>query len=279
MNREQVAGHRRGSDHALERGHDQSFVSARPILRDEIDDGLHRIITGDDFREMVHRPDLRVILNARDVLIGTDFVDGERCAVTEKLPRGGQILPERHLYFAPTFRRDGVELRSGFDDSALTKLRQFGGALDGVFLELSWNDDVGYGCFSHDSISPVVIHYADARRRSASFGSAFCSFICSVRFQFSFVNGFLPECLPTPPEPLPTAPPPAEDSNKCGASTTCRVTHSSKVKGVTPSRPNTGVLPSVSTATTEPPEILKIPRARNLMRGMAEEGRRIFGAP
>ena len=64
--------------------------------------------------------------------------------------------------------------------------------------------------------SPVVtrVDQAAALSRAANCGSDFISFICSVRFQLSLRNGFFTDLLPTPPEPLLAAPPPAFDSNR-----------------------------------------------------------------
>ena len=135
---------------ALECRDDQAFVRARPILGHQIDDRLHGIIAGDHLGEMVHAPHLGVVVNASDVLVAGDCVDGERGAVAEKLPRRGQVFPERHFDFAPAAHCDFVELRCHLHDAALAELRQFGGALDGVFLKLRWDDDVCYRCLGHN---------------------------------------------------------------------------------------------------------------------------------
>ncbi len=99
---------------------------------------------------MIDRPDLCVIVNARDVLISRDFIDRERSGIAEKLPSGRQILPERHLYrLSARLGSDAVELRRCLNNSALPELCQFRRALDCIFFELCGDDNVRHTRFCH----------------------------------------------------------------------------------------------------------------------------------
>jgi hypothetical protein len=142
MDGQEIAGHGGGGEHAFEAGDDEAFIGAGPVLGDEIDDGLHGIIAGDDFGEMIDGPDLGIVLDTGDVLIGRDFVYRERGGIAEELTGGGEVFPEGHADFTAASGGKFVELRGGFDDAALAERGEFSGALDGVFFEFSGDDDV-----------------------------------------------------------------------------------------------------------------------------------------
>jgi len=139
--------------HALEAGYHQPFISSRPVLGHQIHDGLHRIITRNHLRQVVHGPHLRVIVNARNVLVGRDLVYRQRRSVAQKLPRRRQVLPERHLDLTPaSLSRNPVKLRRGLDNPALAELRQFRRSFNRVLFKLCGDDDVRHCCLSHKSI-------------------------------------------------------------------------------------------------------------------------------
>ena len=112
-------------------------------------DGLHRVVAGNHLRQVIHGPDLTVVVDARDVLIARDFVDGEGGAVAQELACGGQILPEGHLDLAPAAGGQGVELRGHLDDARVAKARQLGCPLDCILFKLRGDDDVRHCCLSH----------------------------------------------------------------------------------------------------------------------------------
>jgi hypothetical protein len=66
-NREFVPRHGRGTEYPVEHRDDQSFISSRPMLGHQIHDRPHGIVTRDHLRQVIHTPDLRIVMDAGDV--------------------------------------------------------------------------------------------------------------------------------------------------------------------------------------------------------------------
>ena len=150
MNRQQIARQRRRPEHALQARNNQPLVDPRPVGRHQVHDGLHRVVAGNHFRQVVHGPHLRIVVNARDVLVTGDFVDRERRRIAQQLARRRQVLPKRHFHLAPAPLHQGIELRRMFHDSALSEVGQFRRPFDCILLELRRNDNVRNPSLCHD---------------------------------------------------------------------------------------------------------------------------------
>ena len=217
MDRQQVARHARRREHALQARHHQPLIRARPVIRHQVHDRLHRIVARDHLRQVIHAPHLRIVLDARDVLVAGDLV--HRSATPNRSGAAASPSGPSRTASSPRARRPAA---SASNSGACSTMPHCPNALSSAVRSIAYfSNSVGtmmsataVFAITHPFPFPVprnaflrvpirlTRHFTPPpSSRAARPGSLFSSLICSVRFHVSFRNGFFTDRFARPPGP------------------------------------------------------------------------------